>query len=261
MHHHDDMQSGMREDSMKSSVVSEKGHRLSMEDAHVLDENYAGRGWIFGGVFDGHNGHFAAFYSSLILHRLFLDKLCSGLSAADSFIDSYLQVSHRLRHQESGTTAVTFLIREGKITTANVGDARAIVIGDREVRQLTVDHRVNNEEERERILATGGKIRGSYVYRGSIGLMPTRTIGDEYFKPVGIIASPSVSCYDISENDLFLLAACDGLFDVMTNEETAMVARGFTEPEPFLAQLRTDVLVNRRGMDNVTMIAVRLKEK
>ena len=34
--------------------------------------------------------------------------------------------------------------------------------------------------------------------RGYRGLMPTRTIGDQYFKPVGIIATPSVNEYKIS---------------------------------------------------------------
>lgn len=245
---------------MKSAVVSEKGYRHKMENAHVLDMNFDDRGWIFGGVYDGHNGDFAACYSARYLHRIFLHTLDSGHSPQESFVFAYEEVSRRLQFQDSGTTAVTFLIRDRHILTANAGDARAIVIRDREAHQLTIDHRVINQDELTRILDMGGTIRGSYVVRGGKGLMPTRTIGDEYFKPVGIISTPAVKSYTISEMDLFLIAACDGLFDVMTNEEVADIAGECTESAQLLDRLKNEVLVNRHGPDNLTIIAVSLHD-
>lgn len=245
---------------MKSAVVSEKGHRYKMEDAHVLDMNFDDRGWIFGGVYDGHNGDFAARYSARHLHRIFLRTLHSDLSPQESFMFAYEEASRRLQFQDSGTTAVTFLIKDGRIFTANAGDARAIVIRDREAHQLTIDHRVMNRDELTRILDRGGTIRGSYVVRGGEGLMPTRTIGDEYFKPVGIISTPAVNSYEISERDVFLIAACDGLFDFMTNEEVADIAAEFTEPDQLVDRLKIEVLVNRCGLDNLSIIAVSLQD-
>jgi serine/threonine protein phosphatase PrpC len=232
-----------------------------MEDAHVLNMNFNDRGWVFGGVYDGHNGYFAARYSARHLHRIFLRTLHSGLSPQESFIFAYEEVSRRLQFQDSGTTAVTFLIRDGHIITANAGDARAIVTRDRDAHQLTIDHRVMNQDELTRIFDRGGTIRGSYVVRGSEGLMPTRTIGDEYFKPVGIISTPAVNSHEISEKDLFLIAACDGLFDVMKNEEVGDIAGECTEPDQLLDRLKIEVLVNRCGLDNLSIIAVSLQDK
>lgn len=231
-----------------------------MEDAHVLNVNFAGKGWLFGGIFDGHNGALAAQYASLTIDTKFLNYLLSGLSPDKAFDEAYRSISERLKHQESGTTAVTFLIKDKTIYTANVGDSRAIIIGAATIHQLTVDHRVNNREEETRILTMGGRIRGSYVMRGNQGLMPTRTIGDEYFKPVGIIADPSVGTYSITDDDLFLIAACDGLFDFMTNDDVAECCREYTAPESLVERLRTEVLINRHGMDNLTIIAVYLKD-
>lgn len=231
-----------------------------MEDAHVLNVNFAGKGWLFGGIFDGHHGELAARYAALTIDTIFLNHLLSGLSPDKAFGEAYRNISERLKHQESGTTAVTFLIKDKTIHTANVGDSRAIVIGASTIHQLTVDHRVNNREEENRILTMGGRIRGSYVIRGNMGLMPTRTIGDEYFKSVGIIADPSVSIYGIADDDLFLIAACDGLFDFMTNDDVVACCREHTDPEPIVDRLRTDVLINRHGMDNLTIIAVDLKD-
>lgn len=88
--------------------------------------------------------------------------------------------------------------------------------------------------------------------------MPTRTIGDEFFKSVGVIARPSVNEHHIVEGDLALLAACDSLFDVMTNEEAAEYVIYYTELRSLVEALKTEVLANRFGMDNLTIIAVSL---
>ena len=241
---------------MEVAVISEKGIRHEMEDAHFLDLNFAGRQWIFAGVYDGHGGKFAARYASKSLHNIFLERLLGSLSPQSAFIESYEATSRELATQDSGTTAVNFLIKDGEIFTANVGDARVIIINTNGVEQLTVDHRLDNYEERQRVQKMGGHSRYSYVYKGGLGIMPTRTIGDQYFKSVGIIATPSVNRYGMTSKDLVLLAACDGLFDFMSNEEVADFARRTTQPKELLEALKHEVLVNRLGTDNLTVIAV-----
>lgn len=244
---------------MEAAMISEKGRRPEMEDAHFLDLSFAGRGWVFGGVYDGHGGNLAAKHAAQRVHQIFLDRLLSGLSPQEAFIKSYELTSDELKTQTSGTTAVNFLIKDGQIFTANAGDARAIVISKSGVSQLTVDHRLDNPEERQRIEKMGGHIDYPYVYKGYQGIMPTRTIGDEYFKPVGVIATPSVSDYKTSKDDLILLAACDGLFDVMSNEEVANLAQESPQPQTLVEALKYEVLVNRFGTDNLTIIVVSLR--
>ena len=244
---------------MEVAVISEKGMRPEMEDVHFLDTNFAGRGWTFAGIYDGHGGRFAAEYAAERLHQVFSERLLSEFSPQEAFLESYEAISDELKTQDSGTTAVTFLVKDGEIFTANAGDARAIVIGSEGCHQLTVDHRLDNLAERQRIESMGGYIRIPYTCRGYQRLMPTRTIGDPYFKPVGIIATPSVSEHRISEGDLILLAACDGLFDVMTNEEVAGLARKSPQPGTLLELLKNEVLINRLSTDNLTIIAVSLR--
>lgn len=245
---------------MKAAVISEIGNRFEMEDTHFLDLNFAHKGWVFGGVYDGHGGSFAAQYAAAYLHENFLRNLNAGLTPEESFIQAYHTISEELRSQDSGTTAVNFLIRGGEIFTANAGDVRVLVIGTDEFSQLTVDHRLDNPEEKKRIVKMGGLIGYPYTMRGGRGLMPTRTIGDEYFKSVGIIATPSVNRYTLSQEDFILLAACDGLFDVMNNEEVVNIARMFSDPEELVERLKKEVLEYRIGWDNLTIIAINLKK-
>ena len=229
-----------------------------MEDAHFLDTDFGGKGWTYGGIYDGHGGSFAANYAARYLHQRFLDLVRRGVTPGAAFAEVYQTISDELNAQDSGTTAVDFLIRDGDIVTANAGDGRAVVVGQRVVEQLTVDHRVDDEAERERVERMGGQIVYPYVYRGVSGIMPTRTIGDPYFKPVGVIATPSVSTHPISDDDLMLVAGCDGLFDFMSNEDVAEFARRISEPVRLAEALRSEVLDARAGSDNITIICVLL---
>lgn len=231
-----------------------------MEDRHSIDLNFTGKGWVFAGIYDGHNGKYAAEYASTRLHQVFLGKLLAGLSPQAAFVDSYETVSEELKTQDSGTTAVNFLIKEGRIFTANAGDARAIVISHQTVQQLTTDHRLDNPAERLRIERTGAFISYPYVYHGLVGLMPTRTIGDQYFKPAGVIATPSVGEHQIHQDDIMLIAACDGLFDFMNNGEVAALTRKLPDIHTAVQALGNEVLSNRSGSDNLTIIAVSLRE-
>lgn len=249
---------------MKAAVVSEQGIRPEMEDAHFLDLNFAKRGWVFGGIYDGHNGAFAASHASQKLHLVFLESVLTGTALTQAFSEAYERISEELSTQESGATAVTFFIRDEVIFAANAGDARAIVVSANDIRQLTTDHRVDNTEERERIEKAGGIIRYPYVYRyvyrGLTGIMPTRSIGDAHFKSVGVIATPAISEYRITRDNLMLIAACDGLFDFMTNEEVAGFARRLHDPQTLVEALKKEVLITRSGTDNLTIIAVSLRE-
>lgn len=246
---------------MDISLISEQGRRSEMEDTHVIKRNIAGKGNLFGGVYDGHCGKFAANYASEKLHERFRYRV-NRIPIDQAYIESYKKISSELKQKDpyySGTCAANFFIKDGKIFTANVGDARVIVVGREKVHQLTIDHRVDNKEERDRILRMGGFIyKERYACRSSgDGLMPTRTLGDDRYEDIGIISIPYTNTYKIMKDDIMLIAACDGLFDEMTNKEVAKFVYMLpVSSNPFVEVLKDEVLYNRNGIDNLTIIAV-----
>lgn len=244
---------------IKSAIILEQGKRPYMEDAYFLDLNFGDKSWIFGGVYDGHNGKQAAEYAAQHLHKSFLKTLKANRSVKKAFAVSYKKVSDELKDQDSGTCAANFFVKNKKIYYANVGDARIIVVNKGGYKQLTTDHRLGNPQERKRIEMMGGEVEYPYAMRGIQGLMPTRTLGDEYFKPIGIIATPDINEYIISKNDIFLIAATDGLFDVMTNKEVVNFSQKFDNPNDLAQALKAEVLVNRHGSDNLTIIVLGLQ--
>lgn len=241
---------------MHAAVVSEQGRRWSMEDAYFMDLDFAGKGWAFGGVYDGHSGSEASDYAARYLHRRFLVHLEEGHDPGAAFEAAYRDISAALAHQTSGTTAVAFFLRERELTVSNVGDSRTLMVSHDQVIQLSEDHRLDNPDERERVVQTGAVIEYPYVMRGMEGLMPTRSLGDPQFKDVGIISVPFTRDYLVDEKDIYLLAGCDGLFDVMENEEVADMARRYPNPDQLVYRLKEEALEVRRGTDNLTIIAV-----
>jgi protein phosphatase 1G len=87
--------------------------------------------------------------------------------------------------------------------------------------------------ERTRIEAAGGSVTdvgGVYRVNGNLNL--SRAIGDLKYKtneslpPEAqiITATPDVRVFELSSMDRFFLLACDGVWDVMTNEVRSMLS-------------------------------------
>jgi serine/threonine protein phosphatase PrpC len=241
-----------------ATIISEQGARPHMEDFYFLDLDFGGKGNPFGGVYDGHSGAYAARYAAETLHAYFLDGLRDGSTPSEAFRFAYEKVSDDLEDQSSGTTAATFLLDQGYVHAANAGDSRILVVGDDEPCQLTVDHRLDNPGEAERIRHSGGKIDYPYVVKGIRGLMPTRALGDAYFRDAGVIPSPATCVRKIRERDRWLVAATDGLFDKMDNQSVSRLCGNNTEPGLAAEALVREVLSRCAMPDNITVIVVKL---
>ena len=147
--------------------------------------------------------------------------------------------------QAVGSTAVTVLIYNEKIYTANLGDSRAVLAidetkpvrtsksneeGKQEPRvikaeALSDDHKPLNPYEERRISNAGGNVGLDGRINGNLAV--ARTLGDLQFKANQQLPSHkqmvSNQCQmkvtRLSPKCKFILIACDGIWDCMTNEE------------------------------------------
>lgn len=131
----------------------------------------------------------------------------------------------------TGCTAVVCLVTKEHIFCANSGDSRAILVrGDDpnslKVDPLSYDHKPENAEERARIEAAGGYVENNRV-NGALAL--SRSIGDfEYksntsknYKEQMVTCLPEIIKLDRSPKDRFMVLACDGIWDCLSNEACA----------------------------------------
>ena len=98
------------------------------------------------------------------------------------------------------------------------------------VQPLSYDHKPNNELETKRILAAGGWVEFNRV-NGNLAL--SRALGDFVFKKNEnkkaedqiVTAYPDVDMKDLTSDHEFIVLACDGIWDVLSNEEVLEFVR------------------------------------
>ncbi|EIN12062.1 PP2C-domain-containing protein [Punctularia strigosozonata HHB-11173 SS5] len=276
-------------------VTDEKGKRRTMEDAHSFVFDFAGvRGQGFFAVFDGHAGKDAAEWCGFHFHEYFLQALdrMRNSSIPDTLNQTFHDVdAHLSRRSEesdgklhSGCTAVTAFLRledsSGKqsflgpnpdltkvhdppsdaqlrrvLYCANAGDARGVLCRAGKAVRLTYDHKGSDKQEAKRITDAGG-----FMMSGRVNgvLAVTRSLGDSAMKEF-VVGAPYTTETELSDDDEFLILACDGLWDITGDQGAVNKARAIANPEEASRAL-VDWALSKGTQDNVTVLVIRFKD-
>ena len=87
--------------------------------------------------------------------------------------------------------------------------------------------------------------------------MLTRCFGDWSVKKYGAVVEPHIIKIELNEDDLYLLIASDGVWDVIRDEE----CRGFTEIYDSTLDTCKNLVkecLNRRSTDNISCLVLKL---
>mmetsp|Transcript_2540 Transcript_2540/g.3744 ORF Transcript_2540/g.3744 Transcript_2540/m.3744 type:complete len:415 (-) Transcript_2540:262-1506(-) len=170
------------------------------------------------------------------------------------------------RVERSGSTCNVVLITPSHFICANAGDSRAILRRDGKSLPLSFDHKPSNLPELERITTAGGFVKSRRI-NGDLAV--SRGLGDFVFKcepeiainKQKVICDPEIIVYPRDEvRDEFLVLACDGIWDVMSNEQCSdMIQKILVEGETKIDLVCEEVLdmcLERNSRDNMTLIMV-----
>ena len=128
-------------------------------------------------------------------------------------------------HVDAGATAVVAAIRDGQLHVANAGDSRAVLSRRGTAVPLSFDHKPALATELARIDKAGGWVTAQGRINGNLNL--SRALGDLKYKgdrALGrheqmITAEPDVTTHALEQGDEFIVIACDGVWDCMTNQQ------------------------------------------
>ncbi|XP_050443461.1 uncharacterized protein LOC126847356 isoform X2 [Adelges cooleyi] len=213
-----------------------KNARRSMEDyitvvpfLHTLFDIKGYAEASFYAVYDGHNGHDAAVYSSMYLHQFLVQSSYYPTNPENAFYDAFFTTDKMFTQKTekynlvSGTTAVCVLYRpqEKKIYVAWVGDSLATLWKNGTPLSLVNKHVPQRNDENQRIRDEGGIITNYQgIYRVDGQLSVSRAIGDVRYKP-HISAKPEMRAIVLDGNEEFLVLGSDGLWDHVDTEDVA----------------------------------------
>ncbi|KAE9411513.1 protein serine/threonine phosphatase 2C [Gymnopus androsaceus JB14] len=146
----------------------------------------------------------------------------------------------------------------------NVGDARGVMSRNGIATRLTYDHKASNTDEQERIRGAGGIVLRGRVF-GTLAV--SRSLGDHMryeslrLKDL-VIGTPYLTRTELREDDEFCIIACDGLWDVITDQDAVDLIRNVHDAEKASKMLvdfalKNDNLISR---DNVTVMIIRFNK-
>lgn len=151
----------------------------------------------------------------------------------------------------TGCTASVCLIDEQnkKIFFANAGDSRSVLCKNGIAFPMSIDHKPDLDIERNRIYKADGWVSEGRV-KGNLNL--SRSLGDLEYKqnkklPAEdqmITANPDVVVEPFSTDINFIILACDGVWDVMTNQEICdfVYERLKKDPKQKLSKIVEEIL-------------------
>jgi serine/threonine protein phosphatase PrpC len=212
---------------IKTSSITDKGGRSYNEDR--MSKKFVGNKLIYLGVYDGHGGAFVSNYLKNVFDQIVIKRSFKipikvpTIRSIYNQIQSNLETNFPQKAHEQGSTCLSIFITGTKMIIANVGDCRAVLCKDGLGIPLTKDHKPYWNDEQARINDLGGKIKKERGDDWRIGaLSVSRAFGDLDCKKY-ITHKPDIFTHVITNKDNFIILACDGLWDVLDNQEAVHI--------------------------------------
>ena len=201
---------------------------------------------FFFAVYDGHGGNGCSLYLKEKLHHFIKNFTKESLNEAINTVEEKFMSDEALDEKgeikdPSGSCGIMALIQKNKLIIANVGDSRLVLFKKNSLYFSTEDHKPGSPSEKTRIEKGGGMVyqtpsliplhqNGKEIeppWRVLPGrLSVSRTFGDVEAKneKLGgmknvVVALPDITEIELDEDFNFMVLGCDGIFDVLSNEE------------------------------------------
>ncbi|KAJ6687796.1 PROTEIN PHOSPHATASE 2C [Salix koriyanagi] len=263
-----------KEFKIEANAAEDKGSRHSMEDAWVvlldasLDSPPGKLRCAHFAIYDGHGGRLAAEYAQKNLHK---NVVSSGLprelldvkAAKKAILDGFQKTDQSLLQEstsggwQDGATAVCVWVLGQKVFIANIGDAKAVLarssiidgpqnhpdgVSPLKAIVLTREHKAIYPQERARIQKAGG---------------------NRHFKKVGVVATPDIHSFDLTDREHFIILGCDGLWGVFGPSDAVEFVQKLLKEGLTVAavsrRLVREAVRERRCKDNCTAIIIVFK--
>uniref|UniRef100_A0A6B2LFY3 PPM-type phosphatase domain-containing protein n=1 Tax=Arcella intermedia TaxID=1963864 RepID=A0A6B2LFY3_9EUKA len=237
------------------------GRRRKMEDAIVIlglgpliqeDEDLIA-------LFDGHGGLEVASFLAKNFHKKLRYNLTQHPDPKEALRTTFLDMDQSFTKEKMcGSTAVVAYLKSQHLYIANCGDSRAVLgIKNFPPQRVSFDHKPSVLSEQKRIQEAGGVvIKLGETYRVNAVLSVTRAFGDFDLKP-SVTVDPFIYELDLDEENDYLILACDGIWDVMSDEDAIDLVR--SQGSPFKgALLLTQTAFEKGSTDNLSAIVIKL---
>jgi len=175
----------------------------------------------------------------LIAHRLLHEQIVKANTSIFQAAQSQPQ------YAGMGTTLVVALFYDNKMTVAHIGDSRLYRMRGDELRQMTKDHSLLQEQ------IDSGVITPQQARQSQNKNLVTRALG------IDPVVEPEIHDHDTQPGDIYLLCS-DGLCDMVSDDDIGLALQTLSSNLKLCAQHLVQTANDNGGRDNVSVILVRV---
>lgn len=256
---------------MNIHYTTTKGRRDTNEDKHTIRLNINNSSSKYNninlfGIYDGHGGCDVSEYLSNNIEKFYcLPELQTPFSddyhekVFSILQEQILSLKYKKGFKCGSTCLLNIMYKYGSniyFNVVNLGDSRLVVIYRSGIsKQITTDHKPEDVIEKTRIQKMGGTIYTDTEGTCRVGnLSLARAFGDGDNAPY-ISHMPDIHEIKLSPAIQFVVMACDGLWDVINNNELYPLLIKQKQKKNLGALLAEEAL--RRGStDNISVIVL-----
>jgi serine/threonine protein phosphatase PrpC len=234
--------------------IAEQAYRTDTgRQRNANEDAYFARAPLFA-VADGMGGAQAGEVASRLAAESF-EPVQRGEESPEAYLRAIARTAnariHRLAQADSsrsgmGTTLTAALLEDDEVSFAHVGDSRAYVFRDGELKLLTSDHSLVEELRRQ------GRLTDEQAEDHPQRSIITRALGPEREVEVDTMT------YQARPGDVFLLCS-DGLTTMIREDRIAATLRDAESLDGAVSRLVREAN-EAGGRDNITVVAFRLEE-
>ena len=171
------------------------------------------------------------------------------------FIDEKIKLLNLPNIGSSGTIIyIEKKIWKTELYSVNVGNSRCVLINRKGIIRVTYDDKIDDPKEYERIIKKRGIINNGDLCGA---LKQSRCFGNWSIKNQGLIVDPNITKIEINNDDLYLIIASDGIFDVIKDEEIYPFIKIYKDTNNICKNLVKECL-NRGSTDIISYFVIRL---
>jgi serine/threonine protein phosphatase PrpC len=252
----------LQELSLRIAYAETIGRRLDMEDVVLVRRKFRGNpNESLFAVFDGHGGRESAELAAEMLPRVLADRLSalcgdatpSSKAVEQAFAEAFAETNRQITlcDVDDGTTALVAYLIGTRLIVSNLGDTRAVICRNGKAIRLSYDHKPELPEEEARIRALGGFVEAGRVL-GALSV--ARALGDVFLHPY-VSCEPFTRIESIGPKDSFVILACDGLWDKLSDEDAVQIVLRGGNPVSAAIRLRDEAFV-RGSTDNISVVVL-----
>lgn len=223
------------------------GIRNSMEDTISISSDDSLSSFA---IFDGHAGSNSSKIASLFI----LSEIRNRIERPLHFRDCFIDIEEKLyeKNVNDGCTAAVAYIHKERCCVAGVGDTRILLFKKDGCERMTIDHKplLKSEYKRLKRASVGVSIDGRVKKKLAVG----RTLGD-FWCGEGLFESPGIINFPITENDLGIVIACDGVWDVLDDEDVYNIFMSSKDSQDAATTIRNSAF-SLGSADNISVIVV-----